>query len=751
MEPRQALLRPTRANPGGDAVASTEKARGAVTATLRTTSVDVSLGTTTVTTASAPGSTRVGVSVTCALAAGAPTSVTRMAAMTKRRTLRLSLAAGLVAIVWAPAASAHARLVRTDPAAGEVVSGAPAAVRLTFDDRVQLVGGNDVVRNSDRRSVLSGRARVVAKGKVLVLPLRSPLSGGDFSVRWRVLSDDGHLIGGAFAFGVGAGRPPPRSVLAAPSGSPRAENVVARWLLFTGLLIAAGAAMLGLVVPRRDREPVDPRRRAALLFGGSALFAVGAADLLRGAAVDTRFGTALVAGLVLAGIAAAAALLSTVTRWGLPIAIGAALCLIPIPSVAGHALDAGVAGPNVAFDIAHVAAAAAWVGILTALVVAAPALRAGEDASRRFVARVSTVALVSVVVLLGTGVLRAIFELRHVSQLWTTGYGRAILVKAALLVVLVVIGWANRRSLAEVERVRRNVAVELVVLAGVVVAVAFLTQLRPGRDAPQATAAAVPATSPPPTMTSLPKVRGDALVLARELGTYAVAVAARPRSTELLVLAASGSAADGLNVRVDGRPTESCGHGCYASDAASARSRSLRVQLGRQTAVFDLPARAPSGTAIVRRATRVFRSVRSAGYVERLASSPTQLIVTRWRLEAPNRVAYTIKGGASGIVIGTRRWDRARAGAPWERSTTTLLPEPRPAWGSQIANARVVDETPRAVTVAWANPAIPAWFTTTFDRRTLLPRTLVMTAAAHFMHHRYFEFNEPRRIRPPTP
>ena len=135
---------------------------------------------------------------------------------------------------------------------------------------------------------------------------------------------------------------------------------------------------------------------------------------------------------MLAGIAAAAALLSTVTRWALSIAIAAALCLIPIPSVAGHALDAGVAWPNVAFDIARITAAAASVGLLTALVVGVPgALRTSDDALRRFVA-LSTVALVSVVVLLGTGVLRTIFELRNVEQLWTTGYGRAILIKAAL-------------------------------------------------------------------------------------------------------------------------------------------------------------------------------------------------------------------------------------------------------------------------------------------------------------------------------
>ena len=33
--------------------------------------------------------------------------------------------------------------------------------------------------------------------------------------------------------------------------------------------------------------------------------------------------------------------------------------------------------------------------------------------------------------------------------------------------------------------------------------------------------------------------------------------------------------------------------------------------------------------------------------------------------------------------------------------------------------------------------------------RTLLPSELTMTAAAHFMRHRYFDFNAPRRIFPP--
>ena len=46
-------------------------------------------------------------------------------------------------------------------------------------------------------------------------------------------------------------------------------------------------------------------------------------------------------------------------------------------------------------------------------------------------------------------------------------------------------------------------------------------------------------------------------------------------------------------------------------------------------------------------------------------------------------------------------------------------------------------------------PLGPTWFTVRLDRRTLLPRDLRMTTAAHFMTHRYTRFNAPPRIEPP--
>ena len=45
--------------------------------------------------------------------------------------------------------------------------------------------------------------------------------------------------------------------------------------------------------------------------------------------------------------------------------------------------------------------------------------------------------------------------------------------------------------------------------------------------------------------------------------------------------------------------------------------------------------------------------------------------------------------------------------------------------------------------VSFANPTTPAWFTAVIDRATYRPLRLHMTAAAHFMTHRYLEFDRP--------
>jgi hypothetical protein len=275
-----------------------------------------------------------------------------------------------------------------------------------------------------------------------------------------------------------------------------------------------------------------------------------------------------------------------------------------------------------------------------------------------------------------------------------------------------------------------------------VAAVALLTDLRPGRDV--VARAAVTETKGPS-----PLPAPGMVVLARESGDYAVALGVRPARAEVTVLGPDGGGVTGLAVQIAGAAARPCGPGCYGASGSYA-SKSVRVAVGGRELVFNVPARARPASALVSRATSAFRRLRSVDYTERLASSPRNKVVSNFTLERPNRLMYRIQGGADGIIIGTRRWDRTNGGQ-WLPSPQDLTPEPEPIWAGHFTNAFLLKTTPKTYVVAFLKPIGPAWFTVEIDRRTLRPRSLRMTAAAHFMMHRYTSFNAPRRIKPPVP
>src|SRR5262249_38657368 len=85
---------------------------------------------------------------------------------------------------------------------------------------------------------------------------------------------------------------------------------------------------------------------------------------------------------------------------------------------------------------------------------------------------------------------RALYELDAVSELWTTSYGKTLIVKSLLLAALVALGYRNRHMLDNFPRLRRSVTVELGLMTALVAAVALLTNLPPGNLSTQAAVAA---------------------------------------------------------------------------------------------------------------------------------------------------------------------------------------------------------------------------------------------------------------------
>lgn len=93
-------------------------------------------------------------------------------------------------------------------------------------------------------------------------------------------------------------------------------------------------------------------------------------------------------------------------------------------------------------DVLHLLAVATWLGGLAALVVS---LYWGPPVERAAVRRFSRIAFGSVVVLVATGLYQSWRQVGTWSALTDTAYGRLLLIKVALVVLLVGIAWLSRR------------------------------------------------------------------------------------------------------------------------------------------------------------------------------------------------------------------------------------------------------------------------------------------------------------------
>ncbi|MFE5334805.1 copper resistance protein CopC [Isoptericola sp. NPDC056573] len=135
----------------------------------------------------------------------------------RRRALAVLLAAAAVPVLGlalAQPASAHDRLLSSDPADGATVDETPAELTLVFSADVLAAGAQVAVTTADG----TVPAEVTVDGDEAVAALPDDLPGGDWDVSWRVVSSDGHPIEGELAFTVASAATPSPS--ASPSSSP---------------------------------------------------------------------------------------------------------------------------------------------------------------------------------------------------------------------------------------------------------------------------------------------------------------------------------------------------------------------------------------------------------------------------------------------------------------------------------------------------------------------------------------------------
>nr|WP_297426021.1 copper resistance CopC family protein [uncultured Actinotalea sp.] len=123
------------------------------------------------------------------------------------RLLLTALAVLLGGVVGTAPASAHDRLVGSDPADAAVLEQGPASVVLTFNADQLPVGAAVLVRDPAGADRADGDP--VVDGATVTQALQPGLPAGAYTVQWRSVSGDGHPIEGTFGFEVTVGVAPP--------------------------------------------------------------------------------------------------------------------------------------------------------------------------------------------------------------------------------------------------------------------------------------------------------------------------------------------------------------------------------------------------------------------------------------------------------------------------------------------------------------------------------------------------------------
>jgi copper transport protein len=426
--------------------------------------------------------------------------------MIRRLILLLVLLCACAAATLRPGpALAHAALVTAMPADGAVMARAPEQFTLSFSEPVSPL----VLRLISPDGATTTLERFTLRDRTLTIEAPTELAQGSHVLSWRVVSEDGHPVGGSVVFSVGAPGAKP------PAVAPQRDIAVtlALWLgrvgLYLGLVLGIGGVAFPAWVgplPASSRKPLRMMLVLGLVVVPFALAAQGldalaapASDALRPeiwrAAIGSSFGrtAAIATAALLAGLIS----LSLASGAGRALAFAALLGTGLALAASGHASAASPQWLMRPAVFLHGISMTAWAGALLPLALAMREAN-GAAALTRFSRRVQ----LFLIALLASGVALAIVQVETPGALLTSAYGLVLTVKLALVAALLGLAAFNRYRLTapasrSVEpaklRLRRVIGVEIAVVLAILATAALWRFTPPPRTLAVVLAAAAPA------------------------------------------------------------------------------------------------------------------------------------------------------------------------------------------------------------------------------------------------------------------
>lgn len=371
----------------------------------------------------------------------------RLTTWVERLAVTLSIAL-IMAFANISVCHAHATLVISNPPDNSILNEYPQHISLEFSEPVSpiffsLVLPDGTIRQLD--SIEASRNR---------LTVRTPdiRQHGTHALNWRVVSADGHPVGGSFVYSIGTPTIATNSESRKTDAEVRDLIWLAKLLIYAGCFFGVGGIFFSSWMDA-DHSNRDPILLVVLLSGlvavaisvplqGLDVLSFRVAQLTRAmvwkAGFDTTYGTsALLAGsaICLALLAylfkSLARLLSVIALIGVGLAFGSS----------GHAATATPQWLTRSAVIIHVTCAAFWTGSLYPLVRLFASGRASAPSALR---RFSRTIVFAVVPMLVAGTLLACVQLQRFDALWLTDYGRVLVGKSLLVAIVLILAAVNR-------------------------------------------------------------------------------------------------------------------------------------------------------------------------------------------------------------------------------------------------------------------------------------------------------------------
>lgn len=446
-------------------------------------------------------------------------------------------------------ALAHADLLGTVPEDGAVLDEAPSMIELNYNEPVQLIDEAMRLYTSDgTQTVLNATTHNTA----VHVELPESLPEGAYTLSYRIVSADGHPVGGVLSFQVGDGDFAEPEITASQAEATSTEIIVSilTGLQYFGLLTLAGIIMFGaFIAPNRASSAgrsapatASPQMRR-LALGATVTAAIASLALIpaSGARVAGKAFASYVPGSGSIDFLSSNEWLPSVTwpvvataaaavgfgliacfaaraqgRAARVTALVAAGLALASPVLVGHTQTVQPIAAMIVADLGHLAAGAFWLGGVLGLLLVFAELRrvrtstdptASVAGAIDTVERFSRLAPWSVAVLALSGGLMGVLILGSVKALFTTGYGLLLIAKLALLLIVVAVAAYNRFSLLpriarhdeperRAQQLRSALRIEAVVLIAILAVTGFLTNSSPNESTPSGGESAPTASEP---------------------------------------------------------------------------------------------------------------------------------------------------------------------------------------------------------------------------------------------------------------